>query len=755
MIDQMPTWATTIWTAIVAIAVDTGLLFYDSAPFILLGCLVAGFLHAYIPSDFIVRYMGGNNFRSVAWAAILGAPVPLCSCSVLPTAMALRKKGASKPAVASFLISVPETDIENVAITYGLMGPVMAVYRPIAGIVTAISAGLLTILFRDRREDALPAQHVHAEGEHHGHGHGHSHDHDHDHDHDHQHAHDHGHAHAHHDEGPAAGNAAGPKLQVVLRYGFVELLDEIAFWLCFGFLLSGVMLGLLPETFFVDAGLGEGVVPMLMMILISVPLYTCASMSAPVGAGLIATGLSPGAALVYLLCGPATSMATLPVIGRLMGARLLAAYLIALIGIAILAGLLLDWLAGDLVREAVRAGRVDPDPPAWAAVKTIIALAFAALLAASFRRGSFRHGLSDLSLNFAHLKGLGRIASWPWRVWLGGAVRAVLGSSVAQRLDRIETTAVVPVLKKVSAGAAVAGVAWFAVPAFVLIVDVGQSGMIQRFGRVVARDLEPGLYLHWPAPLGRGIAINAAEIRQLKVEAKTVPGSGGAGIQALFLTSDENLIDLTASVQYRVGDPFKAAFGAAEADEMIRAAGQQILVELAMTMPIDRIYNIGRATLDSAFADRLTRRVASFDTGYEVVSAQLVYVHAPADVHDAFRDVASSLEDRARTIFEADGDAATARSQADGRAARTLAEAQSDAVTAVRIAEGKIAPFASLAATHTVAPALTERRLLLETIERRFAAPRKYINGAGLPDSAVDLWLDGEREPVMKFRFND
>ena len=745
MTDFIAAYAPAIWAAISSIAVQTGLIFYDSAPFIMLGCLVAGLLHAFIPSDFIVRYMGGNNLRSVVWAAILGAPVPLCSCSVLPTAMALRRKGASKAAIASFLISVPETDAENVAITYGLMGPVMAIYRPIVGVITAISAGMLTILFRDRNEDVATGEALAADG-HDNHQHDHAHDHDHDHDH-----------HHHENAQPEARPDTGvSKASVVLHYGFVELIDEIAFWLTFGLVLTGVMLGLLPENFFVDVGLGGGIVPMLMMILISVPLYTCASMSAPIGAGLIATGLSPGAALVYLLCGPATSMATLPVIARLLGGRLLAAYLIALIGVAIAAGLLLDWMAGDLVREAVRAGRVEPDSPTWAAIKLVVTIGFVGLLVASFRRGSFRHGLHDLSANLAHLRVLGRVTALPWPEWSGRASKAVFGSVLSQTLDNAAVA-----LRGHSARRAAAGIVglagiWLLAQAFFLVVDVGQRGMIQRFGTVVARDLEPGLYMHLPAPLGRGLTVDAADIRQLMVDAGSSPsGRGDAAARGLFLTSDENVIDLQAVVQYRVGDPYKAAFAAAEADRIVRAAGQQVLTELAMTMPIDSIYTVGRATLEAQFIDRLTQRVATFDIGYDVVAARLVYIHAPADVHNAFRDVASALEDRARAIFEADGDAATAISQASGRAARTLAVSRADAVTARRLAEGKTVPFAALAKVHRAAPGITERRLLLETVERRFAAPKKYINGAGLPDSAVDLWLDGGTTPSVKFRFND
>ena len=387
----------------------------------------------------------------------------------------------------------------------------------------------------------------------------------------------------------------------------------------------------------------------------------------------------------------------------------------------------------------MRAGRVEPDSPTWAAIKLVVTIGFVGLLVASFRRGSFRHGLHDLSANLAHLRVLGRVTALPWPEWSGRASKAVFGSVLSQTLDNAAVA-----LRGHSARRAAAGIVglagiWLLAQAFFLVVDVGQRGMIQRFGTVVA-----------------GLTVDAADIRQLMVDAGSSPsGRGDAAARGLFLTSDENVIDLQAVVQYRVGDPYKAAFAAAEADRIVRAAGQQVLTELAMTMPIDSIYTVGRATLEAQFIDRLTQRVATFDIGYDVVAARLVYIHAPADVHNAFRDVASALEDRARAIFEADGDAATAISQASGRAARTLAVSRADAVTARRLAEGKTVPFAALAKVHRAAPGITERRLLLETVERRFAAPKKYINGAGLPDSAVDLWLDGGTTPSVKFRFND
>jgi uncharacterized protein len=126
----------------------------DSGVFILLGFFLAGVLSEVVDTARIGRLLGGRSLRSILTAALVGAPLPLCSCGVLPAAVALRKKGASREATVSFLVSTPETGVDSILITYGLLGPVMAIVRPIAALATAVAAGLLSLVAggRDGRE---------------------------------------------------------------------------------------------------------------------------------------------------------------------------------------------------------------------------------------------------------------------------------------------------------------------------------------------------------------------------------------------------------------------------------------------------------------------------------------------------------------------------------------------------------------------------------------------------------------------------
>ena len=128
---------------LIAVASESARILYEGSLFILLGFLIAGLLHEFMPTRIIARHLGEDNSRSVILAALFGAPIPLCSCGVLPAATALRRKGAARSSVTSFLVSTPETGVDSIALTYALLGPLMAIVRPLVAVVTAIIAGLL------------------------------------------------------------------------------------------------------------------------------------------------------------------------------------------------------------------------------------------------------------------------------------------------------------------------------------------------------------------------------------------------------------------------------------------------------------------------------------------------------------------------------------------------------------------------------------------------------------------------------------
>lgn len=290
-------------------------LFLLSAPWLLVGLLAAGLVRAWVPMALVGRMLGGTGPGAVVRAALVGAPLPLCSCGTLPAALSLRHSGASRASTTSFLIATPETGVDSVALSWVLLGPVLALVRPLAAIISAVSAGLLVGFTEEAR---LPED----------------------------------------DTAPASCSASGccgavaPSLAeevespfwrrtlAGLRYAFSDLLDDIAPWLLGGLLLAGLVVTLVPPA--VLANWGSGLMAMLLIMLISVPMYVCASASTPMAHAMLFAGVSPGTVLVFLLAGPASNLAGILLVRRELGGRALIAYLIGVGGVSVLLGLLLD-----------------------------------------------------------------------------------------------------------------------------------------------------------------------------------------------------------------------------------------------------------------------------------------------------------------------------------------------------------------------------------------------------------------------------
>ena len=691
------------------IVLEIGLIFYESSVFILLGFTLAGILHEFVPMKLVARRLGQPGLRSIIWATILGAPLPLCSCGVLPTAAALRRKGASKPAVASFIVSVPETGVDSIAVSYGLMGPIMAVVRPIVAVFTALLAGIACLFVTRDEPDALDEDELRKLEE--------AHDHDHDHDHSHAHGLDDDHAHSH---GQAKQKALprgkknklrqwGPRLTRMAGYGFRTMLDEVVFWIVAGLVVTGILMAILPDDFFSSTlGLDGGILPMLLMAVIGVPIYTCASMSTPIAAGLITTGLSPGAALVFLLAGPATSIASLSIVGKLLGRRSMIAYLLSILVVAIGAGLLLDLFAADPIREATVRTFDAPDGELEQAFKALCALIFLALFIDSLGRKSYAAPISDMRTQGS-------------LVW--GGLRHV---------------------KRV--GYILAGVLLLlaAIPAITLRVGPGQQGMIVRFGAVAEPALEPGLHLHYPWPIDTTRLINTTEVRDTYIASSTRE----------FLTSDENVIALTSVIQYRVNDSYAYEYRGEKNVDLLRNLASRILVQEILSRPIDEIYTVERSAVEEVYRRRLAEEVAALGQGFELVEARLEHVHAPEGVHDSFRDVSSALEDRQRATFEADGEAIALVTAARGRYEEEVAIAKGDANARVAIANGLAVSFKPQAESFRQQPEIGRTRMRLEAIERSFVGPRKYLNT--VPGAQeVDLWIDPQQDDVVKFNYRE
>lgn len=282
----------------------------EMSPYLLLGFLFAGVLRVVFPRHIITRYMGQNNFRSVFNASLLGVPMPLCSCGVLPAGIGFYRNGASRGPTISFLISTPQTGVDSILATYSLLGLPLAIIRPVVALITGLVGGVLgNAVERKGKEE------------------------------------DHG--------DQRSEEHYERSVKELFRYGFVELIQDISKWLVIGMLVAAFLSVLIPADFFIST-ISSEYLAMLLMIAASVPLYICATGSIPIAAVLLMKGLAPGAALVLLMAGPATNIATMAVIGNTLGKRSLWVYLGTIIGGALFFGILVnellprEWFTGAL-----------------------------------------------------------------------------------------------------------------------------------------------------------------------------------------------------------------------------------------------------------------------------------------------------------------------------------------------------------------------------------------------------------------------
>ena len=343
-------------------------LFSEMAPFLLLGFLLAGIIHVWIPNALYVPRISKSNFSSVLWAALFGVPLPICSCGVIPTSIAIRREGASKGASVSFLISTPATGVDSILATYSLLGLPFAILRPVAALATALFGGVLTnFATRGESENTTheTAEHKHSHSAEHSHEH---HEHEHHHDREHCECGDYGDCdHDHCGCGASAGSATccgscesrdvrhmtfGQKIVETFRYGLVNMVGDVSKWLMIGLLLGALISAFVPNDFFM--ALRE--YPLLCMVailLLAMPMYTCATGSIPLALALVAKGITPGAALVLLMAGPATSIASMLVVGKAFGKRTLIAYLVSIAVGAIGFGFIVDTFFMDTFLSAM------------------------------------------------------------------------------------------------------------------------------------------------------------------------------------------------------------------------------------------------------------------------------------------------------------------------------------------------------------------------------------------------------------------
>lgn len=273
----------------------------DLSPSLLLGLLIAGLIHVYLPTGFVHRGLSRPDLKGVIRASLVGVPLPLCSCGVIPTALGLRNEGASKGATTAFLISTPQIGVDSVLVSAAFLGWPFALFKLAAAFVTGLIGGAL--VNRLTEPDPAPAG------------------------------------------GPVTASESRARgLSGALRYAVLDLLGAIDLWILAGVIAAALITTLLPADYFASQSWSQGLLGMLVVLTIALPLYVCTTGSVPIAASLIAAGLPAGSALVFLMAGPATNLATFGAVYRTLGGRILTIYLGTVIGMSLLFGLLFDGL---------------------------------------------------------------------------------------------------------------------------------------------------------------------------------------------------------------------------------------------------------------------------------------------------------------------------------------------------------------------------------------------------------------------------
>lgn len=318
---------------------------FSAAPWLLFGLVVAGLIKAFLPEALLQRWLGGHSFASISRAAIIGVPLPMCSCGAIPTALALHRAGAGKGPTTSFLISTPSVGVDSILVTSVLMGQFMALARVVGAVSTAIATGL-AVSAADKEVSVvteIPKNSSSCCG-----------------------------------GGCSSKKTTQQETQEVqlkvkagLKYAFSDLLDDMSKWMFVGFLLAGILITwVTPEVL---ASLSDGILPLMVMALIGIPLYICAAAATPIAAGLLLSGVSPGMALVFMLAGPVTSVATLAVYRRELGNRALFTYLVSIIFVTVSLGILLNvFMQIMAIDPVIQASRIQEPMPVLVEVLSLL-----------------------------------------------------------------------------------------------------------------------------------------------------------------------------------------------------------------------------------------------------------------------------------------------------------------------------------------------------------------------------------------------
>lgn len=300
-------------------------MYLEMAPYIILGLIFVAILNLLVSKDMIIKHVGGNNFLSILKASLFGIPLPLCSCGVVPTAVYMSKNGASKGSTISFLISTPQTGIDSIIATYGMLGPLFAIFRPFAALIMGLAGGLSVKLFGNHSENTktkpkfIGLQQFVSVNK----------------------------------ESNLISLNFWERLKKTLNYSFVEFLDDISQQFVVGVVISGLIAFFIPNDFFSNSGVSSNILGMLLMIVIGAPMYVCATASIPIAMTLMMKGFSPGVAFVFLAVGPATNAASITIISKSLGKKATLIYLLSIAVLSIIMGYFLDFLYSILGENSI------------------------------------------------------------------------------------------------------------------------------------------------------------------------------------------------------------------------------------------------------------------------------------------------------------------------------------------------------------------------------------------------------------------
>lgn len=734
------------------------------APMLLLGLFLSGVIHVFISREAILRWLRDDSLKSVSTSAAVGVPMPLCSCSVVPVVAEMRRKGASRSACMSFLITAPETGADSILVTNAFFGPIVAIARPIISFITAVVAGIFCIgSIRDDRDERKDSGHEH-----------------HEHDHDDDHCHD---THCHHDHGTHESMVPGqddcyvsfsqirdlfvnwlrtifrvlsgkrlvswvkPKfyrdmlssgerdektvfdpppdettaadsqgldfkrvIRHILHYGFVDIADDILFSLLVGILLGGLLFLVIPGDLASSQYTFWAAYPI--MVLLGVPLYICASASTPIAAALVAKGFSPGAALVFLMTGPATNTATIAIIAGQFGNRFTSIYVGSVIVVTVLIGIAVDVLllaAGIAIPVTLQMS----SSPAIQILQWASTIALAALIIWRFRAGAMKSGYEDLMSNLRPLEKHFR-SFWRWSA--GGSQGSSRG---------IGLLCVIVIVLLLSSG--------------FTTVRPGTVGYGRLFGQVYWRDLEPGLHYLAPRPF---VKIDKWPVR----EVKSIVGASGE-----YVSGDLNLLSIVLDIQYRVKDPYVYHYRITNAESVLGNFVKQNIRDFVSNREMDLLLNAEREALEKSVSglfegeQRFTAESSKVFDSVELIKINLLSINPLPETFAAFRQVSNAQDDKERIIVDAQRFLVSVAAQVHGNAYYEVEQAEAKAYHTKKVSGAEASAIRRVARAVRSAPAVLRNMLWREKLETALSNKPKIIVPNEDVLNRVALW---KRKPV-------